>query len=125
MLHSIGATTMSVTTHDLPTSAIDLARLMIAIVAGQGVTAASRDEMLSLMAQEWYNDGIIAGLPPGTQYADKSGSFGANVHDAGIVWGTAGPYVIVVMTDGSEGWTPIADVSAAIWGYFGSAGQLP
>jgi Beta-lactamase class A len=117
-LRDIGATVMTVNSHDLPTTALDLARLMIAIVAGQGVSPESRDEMLSLLAQEWYTQGIVAGLPAGTQYAHKSGSLGAAVHDAGIVWGPAGPYVIVVMTDGSGGWTPIADVSAAVWSYF-------
>jgi beta-lactamase class A len=118
VLRSIGATTMTVNSHDLPTTALDLAQLMIAIVAGQGVTSESRDEMLSLMAQEWYTDGVVAGLPPGTQYAHKSGSYGPNIHDAAIVWGPAGPYVIVVMTDGSQGWSPIAVVSSAVYQYF-------
>ena len=118
VLRSIGATTMTVNSHDLPTTALDLTELMIAILAGQGVITESRDEMLSLMAQEWYTNGIVAGLPPGTQYAHKSGSLGANVHDAAIVWGTVGPYVIVVMTDGSAAWDPIANVSAAVWQYF-------
>ena len=117
-LRDIGATVMTVNSHDLPTTALDLAHLMIAITAGQGVSTESRDEMLSLLAQEWYTQGIVAGLPAGTQYAHKSGSYGTALHDAGIVWGPAGPYVIVVMTDGSGGWTPIADVSAAAWGYF-------
>ncbi len=124
-LRDIGATVMTVNSHDLPTTALDLARLMIAITAGQGVSPESRDEMLSLLAQEWYTQGIVAGLPSGTQYAHKSGSLGAAVHDAGIVWGPAGPYVIVVMTDGSAGWTPIADVSSAVYNCFASAGQLP
>jgi beta-lactamase class A len=119
-LRDIGATVMTVNSYDLPTTALDLAHLMIAITAGQSVSAESRDEMLSLLAQEWYTQGIVAGLPAGTQYAHKSGSYGAAVHDAGIVWGPAGPYVIVVMTDGSGGWTPIADVSAAVWDYFAS-----
>jgi beta-lactamase class A len=118
MLRSIGATVMTVNSRDLPTTALDLARLMIAITSGQGVSAESRDEMLSLMAQEWFTQGIIAGLPAGAQCSHKSGSLGAAVHDAGIVWGPAGPYVIVVMTDGSGSWTPIADVSAAVWAYF-------
>jgi beta-lactamase class A len=119
-LRGIGATVMTVNSHDLPTTALDLGHLMIAITAGQGVSAESRDEMLSLLAQEWYTQGIVAGLPAGTQYAHKSGSYGSAVHDAGIVWGPAGPYVIVVMTDGSGAWTPIADVSAAVWDYFAS-----
>lgn len=117
-LRSIGATTMTVNSRDLPTTALDLAQLMIAIVSGQGVTAESRDEMLSLMAQEWFAEGIIAGLPDGATYAHKSGNLGSATHDAAIVWGPGGPYVIVVMTDGSGGWSPIASVSSAVWQFF-------
>jgi beta-lactamase class A len=119
-LRDVGATLMTVNSHDLPTTALDLAHLMVAITFGQGVSTESRDEMLSLLAQEWYTQGIVAGLPAGAQYAHKSGSYGTALHDAGIVWGPAGPYVIVVMTDGSGGWTPIAGVSAAVWDYFAS-----
>ena len=117
-LRSIGATVMTVNDSNLPTTAIDLAQLMTAIVAGYGVTTASRDEMLSLMAQEWYRDGIIAGVPAGTSVSHKSGSYTGAEHDAAIVWGPAGPYVIVVLTDGSGDWAPIAAVSAAVWQYF-------
>lgn len=118
MLRSIGATTMTVNDRGLPVTSLDLAQLMIAIASGQGVAAESRDEMLSLMAQEWFTEGIAAGLPEGAAYSHKSGNLGTATHDAAIVWGPAGPYVIVVMTDGSGGWTPIADVSAAVWQYF-------
>lgn len=117
-LDSVGATVMTVNDTALPTTALDLAQLMIAIASGQGVSPASRDEMLSLLAQEWFTEGIIAGLPSGTSYAHKSGSFTDAVHDAAIVWGPSGPYVIVVMTDGSAGWDPIAAVSSAVWQYF-------
>lgn len=117
-LRSIGATTMTVNSHDLPTTASDLAALMIAILEGRGVSEGSRREMLSLLGQEWFGSGIVAGIPPGTSYAHKSGSFVAATHDAGIVWAPNGPYVIVVMTDGSAGWEPIAAISAAVWDHF-------
>jgi beta-lactamase class A len=117
-LDNVGATVMTVNDRGLPTTAIDLTQLMTAIFAGQGVTAESRDEMLSLLAQEWFTQGIIAGLPGGVQYAHKSGSLNDNVHDTAIVWGPAGPYVLTVMTDGSSGWEPIAAVSAAVYNYF-------
>lgn len=118
-LRDVGATVMTVNSHDLPTTASDLTQLLIGIASAHGVSAQSRDEMLSLLSQEWYTSGIVAGLPAGTQYAHKSGTLGANTHDAAIVWGPGGPYVIVVMTDGSGGWEPIAAVSAAVWAYFG------
>lgn len=117
-LRDLGVTLMTVNSHDLPTTASDLAQLLIAIASAQRVSFESRDEMLSLLSQEWYTSGVVAGLPAGTQYAHKSGTFGGATHDAAIVWGPSGPYVIVVMTDGSGGWDPIAAVSAAVWAYF-------
>ena len=117
-LRSIGATVMTINDRDLPTTALDLAQLMTAIAAGQGVTPASRDEMLSLLAQEWFREGVVAGVPEGTTLAHKSGRFDAATHDAAVVWGPGGPYVITVLTDGSGAWAPIAAISAAVWQYF-------
>ena len=120
-LREIGATTMTVNDRALPTTALDLAHVMIAIASGYGVSAESRDEMLSYLAQEWFREGIVAGVPGGTTLAHKSGNLGDATHDAAIVWGPAGPYVIVVTTDGSGGWPPIAGVSAAVWEYFAAS----
>jgi beta-lactamase class A len=114
----VGATVMTVNDRALPTTALDLAQLMTAIAAGQGVTPASRDEMLSLLAQEWFREGVVAGVPEGTTLAHKSGRFDAATHDAAVVWGPDGPYVITVLTDGSGAWAPIAAISAAVWQYF-------
>lgn len=120
-LRDIGAATMTVNDRALPTTALDLAQLMIAIVSGHGVSAQSRDEMLSYLSQEWFRDGIVAGVPEGASVAHKSGNLGDATHDAAIVWGPDGPYVITVMTDGSGGWSPIAAVSAAVWQHFAAA----
>jgi beta-lactamase class A len=120
-LREIGATTMTVNDRALPTTALDLAHLMIAIASGYGVSAESRDEMLSYLAQEWFREGIVAGVPEGTTLAHKSGNLGDATHDAAVVWGPSGPYVIVVMTDGSGGWSPISSVSSAVWEYFAAS----
>jgi beta-lactamase class A len=120
-LRSVGASTMTVNDRGLPATALDLSQLMIAIAAGQGVSAASRDEMLSLLSQEWFREGIVAGIPAGTPVAHKSGNFAGATHDTAVVWGPDGPYVITVLTDGSGAWSPIAAVSAAVWQYFESS----
>jgi beta-lactamase class A len=117
-LRGTGATVMTVNDRGLPTTALDLTQLMTAIVAGHGVSADSRDEMLALLAQEWFRDGIAAGVPEGTKLAHKSGRFDDATHDSAIVWGPKGPYVITVMTDGSGDWAPVAAVSSAVWKYF-------
>ncbi len=117
-IRSTGASVMTINDRELPTTALDLTQLMIAIAAGLGVSPASRDEMLGYLAQEWFREGIVAGVPDGTTLAHKSGNFTDATHDAAIVWGPAGPYAITVLTDGSGGWAPIATVSAAVWNYF-------
>jgi beta-lactamase class A len=117
-IRSTGAAVMTINDRALPTTALDLAQLMTAIAAGHSVTPASRDEMLGLLAQEWFREGIVAGVPDGTTLGHKSGRLDGATHDAAVVWGPGGPYVITVLTDGSGAWAPIAAVSAAVWNYF-------
>ena len=89
-----------------------------AIATGDGVSEGSRQEMLSLMAQEWFRNGVVAGIPAGTPFAHKTGSFTDATHDVAVVEGLAGPYIIVVLSDRSSHWGPIASVSDAVWRYF-------
>jgi beta-lactamase class A len=117
-LSAIGATTMSVTTTALPTTAADMTTLLLAIARGDGVSEDSRREMLNLLGQEWFVSGVLAGIPAGTPYAHKTGSFTDATHDVAIVEGPAGPYLIAVLTDRSHEWEPIAEISAAVWQYF-------
>ncbi len=117
-LDEIGATTMSVSTRDLPTTAADMYAVLSAIATGNDVSEGSRQEMLNLMAQEWFHSGVIAGIPGGTPYAHKTGSFTEATHDVAVVEGPEGPYIIVVFTDRSYQWEPIAAVSAAVWEHF-------
>jgi beta-lactamase class A len=117
-LRSIGANTMSVTTRELPTTATDMATLVEAIAKGAGVSEDSREEMLSYMSQEWFWSGVVAGIPSGTPFAHKTGSFTDATHDVAIVEGPSGPYLIAVLSDNSAEWEPIAAISAAVWQYF-------
>ena len=117
-LREIGATTMSVSTRDLPTTAADMYAVISSIATGDGVSEGSRQEMLSLMAQEWFRSGVVAGIPAGTPFAHKTGSFTDATHDVALVDGPAGPYIIVVLSDRSYRWEPIASISAAVWGHF-------
>lgn len=107
---------------DLPTSARDMAVLLKAIARGDGVTNESRLEMLSLLLQEWFRDRIIAGLPPGTPAAHKTGTFyveGLKAwHDAALVWGPGGPYVMVVLSDHTGERGPTVSLSRAVFDYF-------
>ena len=118
-LASLGLTSTENANRDLPTTARDMARLLTAIAAGEGgVSEASRVEMLSLLRQEGFRSGVIAGLPPDTAAAHKTGSYTDATHDVALVWGPAGPYIIAVLTNRSYDWEPIREVSRAVWEYF-------
>lgn len=117
-LRNLGIVETSFNNRELPATAADMATLLEAIAGGTGVSAQSRTEMLSLLLQENYKDGVAAGVPEGTAVAHKSGSYGDATHDVALVWGPAGPYVIAVMTDQQSNWPLIAGVSKAVWDYF-------
>jgi beta-lactamase class A len=58
-------------------------------------------EMIDILARQKFNDGIPAGVPPGTRVAHKTGWITRIRHDAAIVYGPE-PYVLVVLTRGIE-----------------------
>ena len=117
-LRSLGINDMSVLTEMLPTTAHDMALLMAAVAAGEGVTAESRSEMLALLLQESIRGGIPSGVPANSAVAHKTGNLVNVTHDVALVWGPGGPYVIAVLSDRSWESQPLADVSRAVWDYF-------
>jgi beta-lactamase class A len=118
-LDALGLTDTSVRKTELPTTARDMALLMEGVASGSGVTDGSRREMLALLLQESVRGGIPAGVPPNTAVAHKTGNYTDSTHDVALVWGPAGPYVIAVLSDRYFDSRPIADVSRAVWDYFG------
>lgn len=117
-LRSLGINDMSLTSFDLPTTARDMALLMEAVAAGEGVTAESGDEMLALLLQESIRDRIPFGVPTGAAVAHKTGNWTDATHDVALVWGPGGPYVIAVLSDRAWESEPIVAVSRAVWDYF-------
>ncbi len=88
------------------TTARDLAMLLAAISNGTAASAASCRQMLAILAKQQFNEGIPAGLPPGTWVYHKTGWIGQVVyHDAALVEpvGARGRrYVLVVLTGGIQ-----------------------
>ncbi len=91
------------------TTARDLATLLLAIADGSTASAASSQRMLAMLEAQEFNDGIPAGLPPGTRVAHKTGEITATFHDAALIWGEGAegqrggesrPYALVVLTRG-------------------------
>jgi beta-lactamase class A len=85
------------------TTARGLADLLEAIALHRAAPPEACDAMLEVLAAQAFNDGIPAGLPPGTRVAHKTGSITSLYHDAAIVYPAIGePHVLVVLTQGMD-----------------------
>lgn len=80
-----------------------LATLVDGIARGAVVSPEACADMLAILRAQAFNEGIPAGLPPGTDVAHKTGSITSLYHDAAIVYPPdVAPYVLVVLTEGLE-----------------------
>ena len=83
------------------TTARDLAAILAALETGRAASPSSTQAMREILLRQEFNEGIPAGLPPGTRVAHKTGWITATAHDAAIVYPSGGdPYVLVVLTGG-------------------------
>jgi beta-lactamase class A len=77
--------------------------------------------MRAILLRQEFNEGIPAGLPPGTPVAHKTGWIRGVLHDAAIVYpADRKPYVLVILTRGipdeSVARSLIVDVSRLVYG---------
>ncbi|PID30373.1 hypothetical protein CR983_02685 [Candidatus Saccharibacteria bacterium] len=93
------------------TSANDLALFLGQLQTGQNFSSAGRDRLLSAMRGNIFRRGIPAGVS-GT-VADKVGFIDALLHDAAIVDGPKGTYVLVILSEGSS-WERIAALARQV-----------
>jgi beta-lactamase class A len=66
--------------------------------------------MLQILERQKFNEGIPAGLPPGTRVAHKTGEITKIHHDAAIVYAPR-PFVLVILV---RGLTDAKDSSAVM-----------
>ncbi len=88
---------------------------------GELGTPAHTGQMIEVMKKQTINHKIPKYLPQGTFIAHKTGEIGPYSHDAGIVYGRNGDYIIVVLSEsefpsGAE--ERIAAVSKAVYDVF-------
>jgi beta-lactamase class A len=115
---SVGATNSAFFVGNTTTAA-DLAALWQAEANGTLGGAAAQAWLYPLLTNTAYESGIPAGVPAGSTVVHKVGALDTVENDAALVTpGPDGPYVVVVMTDGTgdaTGWALIAAISAAVW----------
>jgi len=102
------------------TTARDLMIILRRIAEKRAVSAQASDEMIKVMLEQRFNEGIPAGLPASARVAHKTGSITKANHDAGIVYLSGRrPYVLVVLTKGiadeNKAHKLISDISRAIY----------
>ena len=93
------------------TTANDLSLLLGMIATGQNFSSANQQRLIAAMKANVYRKGIPAGAQ-GT-VADKVGFMDGLLHDAAIVYGPNGTYVLAIMTDAST-WGNIAELAKQI-----------
>jgi beta-lactamase class A len=87
------------------------------------IDRSASEEVLSMLTEASFQDGLVAGVPAGTTVAHKFGSRQTRdgkdqLHDCGIVYATGKPYILCIMTQGKD-FTKLAafikDVSARVY----------
>ena len=85
------------------TTARDLMIILRRIAELRAVSAKASAEMIKIMLDQKFNEGIPAGLPRNARVSHKAGSITRINHDAAIVYPPGRkPYVLVVLTRGIE-----------------------
>ena len=90
------------------TTANDLVLFLTKLEDGSLLPQHSRDKLLHAMRRQIYRSGIPTGT--GSAVSNKVGYVGSVRHDAGIVYGSKGVYIVAIMTPGAA-WPSIADTA--------------
>lgn len=114
-LRGLGIEGTSVNTTELPTTARDMARIMDAIVAGEGLDPATHELLMGLLARQTVRDGIPGGLPDDVTSGNKTGTWEDITHDVAYVEAETGTYVIAVLSETNRDWKTIRKVSEAVY----------
>jgi beta-lactamase class A len=99
-----------------------LMRILTLLAEREVVSPKASEEMIAILRDQKFNEGIPAGLPAGAgvKVAHKTGSFTGVYHDAAIVEPPRGkPFVLVVLTRGikdeKRAHQLVADIARAVY----------
>ncbi|HET6314350.1 MAG TPA: serine hydrolase [Chloroflexia bacterium] len=107
----------------------DVLKLLEMLATSQMVDAQSSSEMVDLMLGQQINNLLPSGLPDDTPMAHKTGALEDLLHDAGIVYGASGPYILVAMSselpDYGIAWDAMPALSEQVDAYFNARPTAP
>ncbi|MGC1614413.1 MAG: serine hydrolase [Candidatus Acidiferrum sp.] len=104
------------------TTARGLLQLLDAIAQGKAIDQDSSRQMIEILERQKFNEGVPAGLPPGTRVAHKTGEITKIHHDAAIVFAPR-PFVLVILVRGIADTKVSAELMADITREFYQATQ--
>ncbi|MBI4317798.1 MAG: serine hydrolase [Chloroflexi bacterium] len=108
--------------HGERTTPVDMLRLLDLIATGRAVDADRSRAMLRLLLSQAVRDRIPRYLPAGTRVAHKTGNWTKVRHDAGIIYGPRGPFVVAALAeeldDPERGSQVIAELARLLFDYF-------
>jgi beta-lactamase class A len=100
------------------TTARALQILLTSIADNTAVGSDASEQMLAILERQKFNEGIPAGLPPGTKVAHKTGEITKIHHDAAIVFAPR-PFVLVILVRGlsdiKDSSTLMADITRLLY----------
>ena len=100
------------------TTARALQILLASIADNTAAGPEASQQMLTLLERQKFNEGIPAGLPPGTKVAHKTGEITKIHHDAAIVFAPR-PFVLVILVRGlpniKDSSALMADISSLLF----------
>ena len=111
MMHGLGLSNSTQLSPSLYTTANDLALFLYRVENGSLLSSSDKARLTDVMKTQIYRQGIPKGT--GVSVANKVGFIDSYIHDAAIVYGPKGPYVLIIMTNGSS-WGGIADAASQI-----------
>jgi hypothetical protein len=111
------------------TTPVDMLHAFELLATSRMINAQASKDMVSLLLDQEINNLLPPGLPAGTPFAHKTGALDYLLHDAGIVYSPAGPYIIVVMAshmdDYGTAWAQMPELSRRVYNYFTSRPSSP
>ncbi len=94
-------------------TASDQTLLLSKLQSGELLSSGNQSLLLGHMKSQQYRQGIPKGVG-GSAVADKPGFIGGILHDAAIVYGPRGPYVLTIYSSSGSSWADIASVTGTI-----------
>ncbi len=99
------------------TVAADVALLLERLYKNELLGPDETARFITLLKGQKVNNRLPVGLPNGTVIAHKTGDLGNYLHDAGIIWGPTGPYLVVAMSQGAH-FSDFGELSSMLYSYF-------